>query len=316
MKKFVHAIAMKNRQLERVYRLTSKTLRSLKTRGVKETGWLAVRKVRLVQHLMGRRRRARTLGLPLGWPKFQIPTRLELTQQRNWCRREDYRPGVLLILPLSNEPLSALKATVKSIARQYYSHWTLSIIRNSSETNETLSYLDSLAKSDSRIEVLSTRPNQEPSELLNQAIEKSKADYCGIVRTGDRVTADALFHVARALEDAPETDVVYTDEVHVKPGTKQLDGAFFKPSWSPEMLLGYNYIGSLCIIRRSLLNEAGGYRPEYQAAQEWDLLLRLMEAGCNFARAPVLLFAADGFRSGPLGNSARRERCLLSPSSG
>jgi GT2 family glycosyltransferase/glycosyltransferase involved in cell wall biosynthesis len=65
-----------------------------------------------------------------------------------------------------------------------------------------------------------------------------------------------------------------------------MNGMFFKPGWSPEMLLGYNYLGSLCVIRRAVLEEVGGYRPEYQQAQEWDVLLRLMEADCHFTRVP------------------------------
>lgn len=282
MKKFVHSIARKNRHLESLLILASKTKGALRTHGLRHTAWMALRKLRLIAHSIHRRRLARALGLPGGWPKFQIPSRLELKHRQYWIEREGYRPSITLVLPVSNESPAQVKDTLKGIARQIYPAWQLIIIRASSKGHE----LDAFAKSDSRIQVISAPMGHLPIEALNHAIALSQADYCGVIHPGDRLTTDALFQVARALEEAPETDVVYTDEVHVEPGTNQMEGQFYKPAFSPEMLLGYNYIGSLCLIRRSLLNEVGGYHRECRAAQEWDLLLRLMEAGCHFERVP------------------------------
>ena len=65
-----------------------------------------------------------------------------------------------------------------------------------------------------------------------------------------------------------------------------MESLLLKPDWSPEMLLGYNYLGSLSVVRKSVLLEVGGFQPEYKSAQEWDLNLRLSEANCTIRRVP------------------------------
>ena len=35
---------------------------------------------------------------------------------------------------------------------------------------------------------------------------------------------------------------------------------WFKPDWSPETLLTRDYVGAICVMRRALLERAGGVR--------------------------------------------------------
>ncbi|HIE82667.1 MAG TPA: glycosyltransferase, partial [Dehalococcoidia bacterium] len=51
----------------------------------------------------------------------------------------------------------------------------------------------------------------------------------------------------------------------------------FKPDYSPDLLLAHNYITHLVAVRRQLCIDAGGLRPEYDGAQDYDLLLRLTD---------------------------------------
>ena len=53
----------------------------------------------------------------------------------------------------------------------------------------------------------------------------------------------------------------------------------FRPSWSPEMLLGANYIGRSFAMRRARYLAIGGVRAEAGAALHWDLLLRSRPRG-------------------------------------
>ena len=52
---------------------------------------------------------------------------------------------------------------------------------------------------------------------------------------------------------------------------------YFKPDWSPELFLSYMYTCHLMVVRRSLVEEVGGFRSGFEGAQDYDLLLRLME---------------------------------------
>ena len=51
----------------------------------------------------------------------------------------------------------------------------------------------------------------------------------------------------------------------------------FKPDYSPETLMGVNYICHFTCIRKSLMDELKGFRSKYNGAQDYDLFLRVVE---------------------------------------
>ena len=52
---------------------------------------------------------------------------------------------------------------------------------------------------------------------------------------------------------------------------------YFKPDFDPLLLVGQNYLNHLCMFRRALVTEVGGYREGYEGSQDWDLALRVSE---------------------------------------
>ncbi len=78
------------------------------------------------------------------------------------------------------------------------------------------------------------------------------------------------------LQDHPDTDLFYCDEDLLSPDGRRCE-PFLKPGWSPETLLSFNYITHLVLARRELVAEVGGLRPQYDGAQDHDLVLRLSE---------------------------------------
>jgi GT2 family glycosyltransferase len=52
---------------------------------------------------------------------------------------------------------------------------------------------------------------------------------------------------------------------------------WFKPDWSPETLLTRDYVGRICVIRRELLERAGGVRDLFETAAWFEALLRVTE---------------------------------------
>ncbi len=286
MRQFVRSIARKNRHLERVLRLGVKTARTLRSRGLRTTARIVAQKIRHKRNALQLQRHRVKIGLPQGWPEYQIPSPSDLLEQRKWSAAEGYRPTISLIVPLSGHSEEELRATVNSLTTQSYPNWTLALIGEPREGSRIAKELSKLERSDPRIHRVSPRSGQLPLESLNQALDAAKGEYCGVIPVGDRLSIDALYQVAKALTLAPETDVIYTDEAHVSPGSRKLGAVLLKPDWSPELLLGYNYLGSLSVIRRTHLKQVGGYDAAYRQAQEWDLLLRLMEADCHVKRVP------------------------------
>ena len=82
--------------------------------------------------------------------------------------------------------------------------------------------------------------------------------------------------MAAAIAESPEADVLYSDEDKLSPsGQRQVPT--FKPDWSPDLLLSSAYLCHLLVVRRSLVEELGGLRSDFDGAQDYDLMLRATE---------------------------------------
>ena len=55
------------------------------------------------------------------------------------------------------------------------------------------------------------------------------------------------------------------------------DTPIFKPDWSPDYFLSCNYLCHFTLMRREFVREVGGFRSEFDGAQDYDLFLRVIE---------------------------------------
>jgi GT2 family glycosyltransferase len=94
--------------------------------------------------------------------------------------------------------------------------------------------------------------------------------------TDDELAEHALAYVAQEILRCPDADLIYSDEDRI-----DLEGqrhpAFFKPDWNPALIRSQNYVGSLTVFRRMLVQELGGVRVQYEGVHEHDLVLRCSE---------------------------------------
>ncbi|MGO9739048.1 MAG: glycosyltransferase [Desulfomonilaceae bacterium] len=95
-------------------------------------------------------------------------------------------------------------------------------------------------------------------------------DFVAFMRSGDRLTLNALFKLAQEINVKPDCDLIYCDEYR-----ENSEEFFFKPGWSPELLFSGNYIGDFFAVRSALFHELGGLRTATSEAGIYDLLLRL-----------------------------------------
>ena len=110
----------------------------------------------------------------------------------------------------------------------------------------------------------------------NDALLHCGADWLGIIDTGDHLAPDALFRIAHALRKHPQWQLVYTDEDNLT-----ADGQHVNPHCKPDFNLDYlrslPYVGGLLLIRRDLFEALGGFDPQAEGAEDYDLLLRAWE---------------------------------------
>lgn len=143
---------------------------------------------------------------------------------------------------------------------------------------------------DARIKYLALNDNLGIAENTNKAIEMAAGDYVALFDHDDLLTKDALYEVASAIEAAPETDVLYTDEDKVNSELTEHFQPHFKPDFNLDLLRSNNYITHLFVVKRSLLTKVGSFRKEFDGAQDYDFILRCTENAEHIVHIPKVLY--------------------------
>lgn len=114
---------------------------------------------------------------------------------------------------------------------------------------------------------------------IRSAVESSNGDLMMFVAAGARLAPGAIFSIGTTFRSDPALQVITWDTEFVTDGGS-LEPAF-RPSWSPEMLIGENYLGTAFAARPKELERVGAFEPivgEGTRSLEgaiWDALLRL-----------------------------------------
>ncbi len=198
-------------------------------------------------------------------------------------------PLVSVLVPVYRTPVEILRRTIESVIRQSYSHWELCIADDCSLLPEIEQLLTQYAAQDSRIRVNFLSVNGGISQASNAALEMARGDFAALLDHDDELAQDALYHVVEAINLQPDVDLLYSDEDKIDERGRRYD-PFFKPDWSPDLLLSENYICHLLVVRCSRLVQAGGFRSAFDGSQDYDLLLRLTRDSAQIVHIPRVLY--------------------------
>jgi O-antigen biosynthesis protein len=136
----------------------------------------------------------------------------------------------------------------------------------------------------------------------NEALASSTGEYVALLDPGDMLSQDALFHMVAQLQREPRADLMYSDEDHINEAGRRFS-PFFKPDWSPDLILSENYIGHLMMFRRDLALSVGGFRTEFDLSGDYDILLRMSRQAKLITHVPRVLYHRR--RDQPLISSSR-----------
>jgi GT2 family glycosyltransferase/glycosyltransferase involved in cell wall biosynthesis len=185
-------------------------------------------------------------------------------------------PKISIVVPAYNTPARFLEELIAAVAAQYYPNWELCIADDASPQGHVSRILGEAARKDARIKYVVRTTNGHISAATNSALALASGDFVAFLDHDDLIPPDALLHVAEAIVAQPAAELIYTDEDKID-GTGRRYDPQFKGRWSPEMAITHNYIHHLTVIRRSIVEKAGGLREGYEGAQDIDLLLRCFE---------------------------------------
>ena len=100
----------------------------------------------------------------------------------------------------------------------------------------------------------------------NAALAQAAGEFVGFLDHDDELAPDALYEVASELNHERDWDVFYSDEDKIAPDGRHVE-PFFKPGWSPDLLLAVNYVCHFLVCRRSLIDALDGLRSDSKAAR-------------------------------------------------
>jgi GT2 family glycosyltransferase len=189
------------------------------------------------------------------------------------------------------------------VQNQVYGNWEICLADDGSGDPELRKLLKEWSAQDSRIKVTELSSNRGISAASNEAISLATGEFVGFLDHDDELVPNALYQVVKLLQEHHEADLIYSDEDKLDFTGGRCD-PFFKPDWSPDLLLSNNYICHFLVVRRQLLNEVGGLRPDYDGSQDYDLVLRLIERTKQIHHIPHILYhwraveASTAFSSG------------------
>lgn len=218
------------------------------------------------------------------------PDARALTVMRGENERWPRRPLISLIVPVYNPEAEWLEATIDSVRDQNYGNWELCLADDCSTKSHVRDILERHAAADDRVRVVFRETNGRISAASNTALEMARGEYVALLDHDDLLRPHALHALVDYLNRYPETDVVYSDEDKLLT-SGELGDPFFKPDWSPALLLSANYITHLTLIRRALVEEVGGFRSAFDGSQDYDLLLRCSERARLIGHVPEVLYA-------------------------
>jgi GT2 family glycosyltransferase len=246
---------------------------------------------------------------------LELPTRIEVDttvsidaglpvinrHYRAWLDRQHARDETLAVpesdiimealVPLEGDCEEPLAALATSMHAQTYPRWRMTLLGSCDLTDSTRRLAQQLAVSDPRI-VFRDCAGNEFASAANDVLATSEADWITILRPGVILSPVAFACIVRSIEADPDATLIYSDDDRVDPKSAERWNPFFKPDWSPDLLLAMNYLGPLTLFQRQAALAAGGIRPGFEGAEGFDLALRITDGTQAVRHVPEVLVTA------------------------
>ncbi len=254
---------------------------------------LAIRVIRLAKKLSDHRKTKLVSNQKITyqqWINENEPGESNLESQMDECNAFSYQPLISIIVPIFNTPPKMLEAMLRSVASQTYRNWQLCLVDGNSNNHIVREILDEWRKRDRRVVIKLLDENLGISGNSNEALALAKGEFVALLDHDDLLAPFALYEVVKLLNLHPDTDFIYSDRDSVDEEGIERSNPLFKPDWSPEIMLSANYLTHLCVFRKLIIDEIGGFRSGYDGAQDWDLFLRITEKTGRIRHIPKILY--------------------------
>lgn len=218
------------------------------------------------------------------WMQKNNPNEEELANQRN--HKFNVEPKISIVVPMYNTNEAFFKELIESLINQTYQNWELCLADGSENQNENLK---KYYEKDKRIKYKFLNSNEGISENTNKAIEMTNGEFIGFLDHDDLLPKEALYEIAKAINENVDVDFLYTDEDKIDEYGERFE-PYFKPDYSPETLECNNYITHFVVVKKELIERVGNLNSEFNGAQDFDFVLRISEVSEKIVHISKILY--------------------------
>lgn len=196
-------------------------------------------------------------------------------------------PRFTVVCPTYNRGADIVP-TLDSVRAQTADDWELLVVSDAS-SDDTDAWVEATAARDARIRLLRTERHGHPSGPRNAALAEARGEIVAYLDHDDRwlpghlATLDRLFREHGTGRDADGVQLVATGcEYRTADDATTSVTEPLSLCWHPELqLLGPLFEPSRVAHRRGVVEAVGGWR-DGAGLEDWDLWLRLADAGVAF----------------------------------
>lgn len=222
------------------------------------------------------------------WYELTKPTPEELEEQRRTTF--EYMPKLSIVIPVYKTPEKYLKEMLDSILNQTYTNWEICIADGSPKGESTERILKRYAARDKRVKYVILGENKGIAGNTNAGLDMATGDFIVLADHDDTLTPNALYECVNAINADLENDVIYSDEDKLDMDGGALFDPHFKPDFNVDLLCSVNYICHLFVVNTDLVDAVGGFRAEFDGAQDYDFIFRCTEAARKICHIPRVLY--------------------------
>ena len=194
------------------------------------------------------------------------------------CRSSDL-PSISVLMPVHNAG-PFLQPSIQSILQQSFTDLELVIVNDGSSDGSDL-VIEQLVGKDSRAVVIH-QAQQGIVAALNKAVQVARAPFLARMDADDVALPGRLAAQHAALKSNRELAVI-GGHVEIIDSAGRYLYSSFAPMGPREIAKAVRtycpLTHSAVMMRRAALDNIGGYRSHYESAEDYDLWLRLLDAG-------------------------------------
>ena len=222
------------------------------------------------------------------WQEKQVPGFAERLKEKT--AHFALHPKFSIIVPLYHTPLNFLDDMIDSVKKQTYENWELCLANGSPEDEALDAQVHKHMSNEPRIKYVKLKENLGIAGNTNAALELATGSYTALLDHDDFLAPNALFEFVKAINENGDADCIYSDEDKVDQEGKLHYFPHFKSDYNPDLLHTNNYICHFFAVKTSIIQKVGGFRSNFDGAQDFDLVLRCIDESESVVHVAKILY--------------------------